>query len=196
MKNHIRDTDAFLKPYFVLHGLAFGNYIAQTIHSGISLFLAKAINGIKYMNGDYLDFKDLFMDIQMQKIRLSLQTLPTNIKTPNGLGGDSSEVKNQFKRANDCLTNDQYRKVFGYRNRSGLEVPKMNNGGGICWNFHAKGSCKSNCNRKESHCKLNSSELERWNKYTNELGRRNRNQFQPNNGHNNGQGNRNDGNRN
>ena len=44
------------------------------------IFLAKAINGIKYMNGDYLDFKDLFMDIQMQKIRLSLQTLPTNIK--------------------------------------------------------------------------------------------------------------------
>ena len=187
LKASVKDIDAFLKPYFVSHGTAFGLHFAQSVHVGISLFLSKAINGIRHMKSDFIDFEDLTFDIQMQRLRLTMRPALNPNRGSNDRGSNDKEnngveVVNSFKQKRDNLNNDRYRKLFGNRNRSGIEPPKMEDGNPICWNFHAKGTCKSTCYRKNSHVKLSQEEIKRWNRFTAELNRRAKEGNTPNNG--------------
>ena len=170
IKMEVRNADAFMKLYFKTHGTAFGHYFSQTIHAGISLFLNKASNGIQFMKPTFLDFSDFFMDIQTQRLRLAIDNVLINNDKKIQEGNSShkakgDEVKNHQKAKADCLSNDQYRRLFNYRVRQGVPPPKMENGQPICWNYHGKGTCKTNCNRKESHVRLNQTEITTWNTF-------------------------------
>ena len=173
LKRDLKDIDAFLKPYFTTHGNVFGAHFAQVLHAGISLYLSKASNGIKHMRTEYLDFSDTLLDIQMHRLRLQI---PFNIKTENpqkrvNEQKYNNDVVNTHKPKNQHLTNEQYRKLFAPSNRRGVEPPKLDDGTPICWKFHAKGNCRSDCQHKASHNRLSNPMVDKWNRFTAELNR-------------------------
>ena len=190
LKNSLKEIDSFLKPYFNSHGSAFGSYFATTIHSGLSIYLSKANYGIKHMKPEYLDFSDLILDIQMQRLRLAIQTIPgtltfnkeNNKNSDNNRPSRGNEQVNKFK--DNFLRNDEYRKIFSPRNRQGCEPPKMSDGTPICWNFHSKGRCHDKC--KNSHKQLNKDEKDSYNKFIKELNNRAFGSNHRNNGNRNG----------
>ena len=189
LKASLKNINTFLKPYFVSHGSAFGIHFAQTIHTGISLFLSKTAHGITHMNGEFIKFDDLIFDIQMQRLRLTITPPPKQpAKGENNNKDNAAEVSNSFKPKRDHLNNDRYRKLFSPRNRNGVEPPLMCSGEPFCWNFHAKGTCKASCPRKSSHVRLNQEEIQRWNRFTTELNRRARDNNSGNNNRDNNNG--------
>ena len=173
LKRDLKDIDAFLKPYFITHGTVFGAHFAQVLHADISLYLSKASNGIKYMRTEYLDFSDTLLDIQMHRLRLQMPFQPKqdNQQRQGNEQKYNNDITNTFKPKRDHLTNEQYRKLFAPSNRRGVEPPKLDDGTPICWKFHAKGNCRSDCQHKASHQRLNNSMIEKWNKFTAELNR-------------------------
>ena len=175
LRKGIKEIDPFLKPYFATHGKVFGMHFAQAVHQGISMFLSKALNGITHMKADYLNFDELILNTQMQRLRISIQASLTTSEQKGNWGDvkeKGDEVLNNFKPRNQHLTNDRYRRLFSNRNRSGVDPPKMANGTPVCWNFHAKGTCRANCPRKDTHVKLNREEVSRWNAFTDNLNKR------------------------
>ena len=174
LKKSLKEVDPFLKPYFSTHGKVFGLHFAQSIHQGISMYLSKASNGVSHMKKEYLTFNDLILDIQMQRLRIAISSSWPHDKDrkPYSESPKTGEIVNTYKHKNQHLTNDRYRYLFSNRNRSGIEPPKTANGTPICWNFHAKGTCRANCPRKETHIKLSKDEINRWNTFTSELNKR------------------------
>ena len=171
LKDEIKNIDPFLKPYFQANGENFGKHFAQSIHAGIALFLSRAGNGIAHMQPIFLDFSDLIIDIQTQRLRLPLTDV-NNQYTDNKKKDRGKEVRNPNKNESDILTNENYRRLFAFRNRQGLELPRMTSGSTMCWNWHGKGSCKANCERKDTHRRLNRNERDSWNNFIAALRRR------------------------
>ena len=68
------------------------------------------------------------------------------------------------------LTNGDYKKVFGFKNRSGVTQCKLDNNSNVCNRFLALGSCSEKCHLNKSHVdKLSTAEEKRWITFRDEL---------------------------